>query len=106
MRTLGKIVKVAATESQPLNQILFRLLRSYRATPYSTTGIAPATALFSQHICVRLPEMKHLIVQNDDKIRNKDTVQKKILKKYADDKRYVKKFPWQIGSEVLLRMLK
>ena len=41
------VVKITATESQPLNQILCRFLRSYRATPHSTTGIAPATALFS-----------------------------------------------------------
>ena len=73
MRTLGKVVKIAATESQPLNQILCRFLRSYRATPHSTTGIATVTALFSRPICVRIPEMKH---QNDN-IRNKDTVKKK-----------------------------
>ena len=76
MRTLGKEVKIAATESQLLNQILCRFLRSYRATPHSTTGIAPASALFSRSIRVRLAEMKHLRVQNDDKIRNKDTVKK------------------------------
>ena len=103
MRTLGKVVKIAATESQTLNQILCRFLRSYQATPHSTTGIAPATALFSRPIRVRLPEMKHLRVQNDDKIRNKDTVKKEKIRKYADDKRYVKKFPVQIGDEVLLK---
>ena len=106
MRTLGKVVKIAATELQPLNQILCRFLRSYRATPHSTTSIAPATALFSRPIRVRLREMKHLRVQNDDKIRNKDTVKKEKIRKYADDKRYVKKFPVQIGDEVLLKNAK
>ena len=106
MRTLGKVVKIAATESQPLNQILCRFLRSYRATPHSTTGIAPATALFSRPIRVRLPEMKHLRVQKDDKIRNKDTVKKEKIRKYADDKRYVKQYPVQIGDEVLLKNAK
>ena len=48
--------------------------------------------------------MKHLRVQNDDKIRNKDTVKKK--RKYAVEKRYVKKFPVQIGNEVLLKNAK
>ena len=47
MRTLGKVVRIAATESQPVNQILCRFLIRYRATPHSTTGIAPANALFS-----------------------------------------------------------
>ena len=77
MWRLGKVVKIAATESQPLNQILCRSLRSYRPSSHSTTGIAPATALFSRHIHVRLPEMTHFRVQNDDKVRNKDTVKKK-----------------------------
>ena len=58
MRTLGKVVKIAATESHPLNQIVCGLYRSYQATPHSTTGIALATALFSRSFSVRLPEMK------------------------------------------------
>ena len=50
--------------------------------------------------------MKHLRVQNDDMIRNNDTVQKERIMKYADDKRYVKKCHLQIGVEVLLKNVK
>ena len=48
--------------------------------------------------------MKHLRVQNDDKILNKDTVKK--IWNYTDDKRYAINFPVQIGDEVLLKNAK
>ena len=105
MIILGKVVKVAATESQPLHQILCRFLRSYRATPRSTTGIAPGIALFSQHIRVRLLEMKHLRVQNDDKPRNNYIVQKR----KSGNMQMIKireKYHFQISYEMLLKMLK
>ena len=73
---------IATSEAQPRNQILCRFLRSYRATPHSTTD----NALFSRPIRVRLLEMKRLRVQNDDKIRNNNIVGKDKIMIYADDK--------------------
>ena len=36
MRTLGKVIKIASTDKQPLNQILCRFLRTQNSEIYST----------------------------------------------------------------------
>ena len=74
--------------------------RCYQVTSHSTTCIAPATCLFSRPICIHLPEMKHL--QNDDKIRNNDTLQKEKIWKYSDDRRC----NLEIGNKILLKNAK
>ena len=35
MRTLGKVIKIASTDKQPLNHILCRLLRTYIKQPHT-----------------------------------------------------------------------
>ena len=88
---------------QPLNQILCRFLRTYRATPYSTTGISPATALFGRSIRVRLPEIKQYVVNEDSAMRTRDREHKENMRQYADDKSYVKEYHISVGDEVLVR---
>ena len=85
MRTIRKVVKIATPEAQPLNQILCRLLRSYRTTPHSTNSIAPATAIFIRPIRVRLPEMTHFRGQKDDTNRNTDIVQEERISNNEND---------------------
>ena len=57
MRTLKKTVEAAKTENRPYKEELCKLLRNYSATPQSTTGKAPATALFNRVMRTKLPEV-------------------------------------------------
>ena len=98
MRTLGKVIKIASTDKQPC-----RFLRTYRATPHSTTGISPATALFGRSIRVRLSEIKQYVVIEDSAMRTRDREHKENMRQYADGKSYVKEYHISVGDEVLVR---
>ena len=45
MRTIGKVCKCAQIDGKSWKQELYRFLRNYRATPYTPTGLPPATVL-------------------------------------------------------------
>ena len=55
MRNLGKVARSAVIEGRPWRQEMYKCLRNYRATPHSSTGIAPATALFGREMKTKLP---------------------------------------------------
>ena len=52
MRTFGKVLRTTKHWSQDM---YIQFLRNYRATAHSTTGVAPATALFGRSIKTKLP---------------------------------------------------
>ena len=100
-RMVKKFTRTAVIERKSWKQKLCTFLRSYRATPHSTTGESPANLLFQRRpYKVRLPELPPPAV--DDKlVRNRDASQ--ITKKYADQKQYVKVSPIAPGDKVLLK---
>ena len=55
MRTLGKAIGVAETQSIPWKQRLNTFLREYRATPHSTTEASPAELMFQRKIHTKIP---------------------------------------------------
>ena len=85
-RMVKKVTRTAVIEHKSWKQELYTFLRSYRATPHSTTGESPANLLFQQRqYRVRLPELPPPAV--DDKlVRDRDSSQKANAKKYADQK--------------------
>ena len=46
MRPLGKAMKTGRHNSIPENESLKNVLRSYRQTPHTATGLPPATMIF------------------------------------------------------------
>ena len=102
-RMVKKVTRTAVIERKSWKQELYTFLRSYRATPHSTTGESPANLLFQRRpYRVRLPELPPPAI--DDKlVRNRDASQKAIAKKYADQKQYVKVSPIVPGDKVLLK---
>lgn len=81
MRTVKKVVKTAKLEHKNYKQELNRLLRNYRATPHSTTRVAPATALFGRPMKTKLPEI--LSPCSDPEIRERDQIAKAKMKSHA-----------------------
>ena len=101
-RVVKKVTRTAVIERKSWKQELYTFLRSYRATPHSTTGESPANLLFERRPYIRLPELPPPAV--DDKlVRDRDASQKAIAKKYADQKHYVKVSPIVPGDKVLLK---
>ena len=85
-----------------------KLHRTYRATPYSSKGIAPATALFGREMKTKLPatishpqtvELEHALKENDKEAKMK-------MKRYADRKRHAKSRAIVPGTAVLVRQRK
>lgn len=102
MRTVKKIVKIALTEQKPWREELSTFLRNYRATPHSTTGKAPATALFNRPVRIKLPEVQTTPHDQAD-IKWKDAQAKGKMKEYADRKAYVKPSNIRPGDTVLVK---
>ena len=57
MRTLKKAIRTANAEGRSWKQELQKFLRNYRATPHSSTNVAPYTALFGRSMNTRLPDL-------------------------------------------------
>ena len=102
VRTVKKVIKTAKAENKNYKQELNRLLRNYRATPHSTTRVAPATALFGRPMKTKLPESlftPHInpsILVNDQKAKAK-------MKRYADTKPYVRPSNIVVGDAVFVK---
>ena len=99
MRTIKKIIR-----GKPKNwkQEIYKRLLTYRATPHSTTGIAPATVLFGRDIRTKLPSVI-AVTNNDSDMRQRDQMNKEKMKSYADNKAYVKPSDFKIGDSLLVK---
>lgn len=101
VRTVKKVIKTAKLEHKNPKQELNRLLRNYRATPHSTTRVAPATALFGRPMKTKLPELT--IPHSDPEIRERDWTAKAKMKKHADNKRYIRPSTVKEGDTVIVK---
>ena len=102
MRTIKKSVAAAKAEGKPWKTELFQLLRNYRSTPHSSTGIAPATALFNRPMRNKLPEVPQPINNSTD-IAQGDHQAKIRMKAYADSKTNVKPSNISVGDTVVVK---
>ena len=101
VRTIKKVIKTAKLEHKNPKQELNRLLRNYRATPHSTTRVAPATALFGRPMKTKLPELT--TPRSDLEMRERDRSAKAKMKKHADNKRYIKPSTVKEGDTVFVK---
>ena len=101
LRTVKKVIKTAKVEHKNPKQELNRLLRNYRATPHSTTRVAPATALFGRPMKTKLLEVTTRC--SDPEIHECDRTSKAKMKKHADNKRYIKASTVKEGDTVFVR---
>ena len=101
MRTVKKVIKTAKLEHKNPKQELNKLLRNCRATPHSTTRVAPATALFGRPMKTKLPELT--TPRSDLEIRERDRSAKAKIKKHADNKRYIKPSTVKEGDTVFVK---
>ena len=102
-KNIVKVNKTSIVEKKNLKQELYTFLRSYRATPHSTTGKTPAELMFqARPFRTRIPEISPKY--NDSDVRERDAKQKLKEKEGADKKRYVKFSDISVGDSVLVRV--
>ena len=101
MRTVKKVVKAGIAQNLNWKQELRNFLLAYRATPHSTTKVAPATLLFGSPIRSKLPEVKSY--PDDQEIRTQDTLAKMKMKEYHDQKANVKTSTLKTGDNALIK---
>ncbi len=101
MKNLGKVCKSAQLENRPWRQELTKFLRNYRATPHTTTGIAPASLLNGYEMKTKLPQIN--IEENDLYLRTRDKLRKQKMKQYAEKRRNIKQSNVEVGDQVLLK---
>lgn len=102
MKTLKKTYRTAIAEGKSWKQQLFRFLHNYRATPHTSTGVAPASALFRHPIRTRIPEIAKAN-ETDDNFRDFDRKQKDRMKHNADKRENTQKKPISVSDTVLIR---
>ena len=101
-KNIVKVDRTATVERKNLKQQLCAFLRSYRATPHTTTGKSPAELMFQKRpFRVRMPKVSP--EYNDKDVRDRDEAQKLKEKEGADKKKYVKWSNIQQGDLVLVR---
>ncbi|KXJ24314.1 Uncharacterized protein K02A2.6 [Exaiptasia diaphana] len=99
---LKKAILAARTEGKPWKTELCKLLRNYRSTPHSTTGIAPSTVLFNRPMRNKLPSISQP-TSGTSNIAQADQRAKEKMKVYADSKIYVKPSNISVGDTVLVK---
>lgn len=101
MRTLKKAFRTATAWKQEL----YSFLRNYRATPHSTTGVPPATALFGRPLRTRLPEIPDpddsVTPLDQEAMQKTDSQAKSKMKLYADTTSNATPSPIKLGDTVL-----
>ena len=102
MRAIKKSVAAAKAEGKPWKTEVFQLLGNYRSTPHSSTGIAPATALFNRPMRNKLPEVPQPINNSTD-VAQGDHRAKIRMKGYADSKANVKPSNISVGDTVVVK---
>lgn len=86
MKPLGKALQTAKIEGRKWKQELYRFLLSYRATPHSTTKIAPCELLFNRTIRGHLPELRDNTVVNKHDLARENITKSRLENKKAYDK--------------------
>ena len=90
MRTLKKRVQTATASGRNWKSGINQFLLNYRASPHSTTGVAPARLLFNRDIKTKLPELpaSRPVDIHHATARVNDDQRKAAIQKYTDAKRH------------------
>ena len=110
MKNLGKVLRNSEVDGSNWEVELLEFLRSYRATPHSTTGVSPNQLLFkTKSTTSRMPVMTKEFRKDfgeseelTEKARIFDSKKKEKMKAYADKKLRVKESKIKVGDLVLV----
>ena len=103
MRTLNKMVQTSTASSVNWKDALPGFLLNYRASPHSTTGVAPAKLLFNRNINTKIPDLvKQPEMEWNKEAKARDESRKKKMEDYANKRFKTQDAKIKIGDKVLL----
>ena len=99
MRNLNKVVRNSLSSGSNFHAELNALLRSYRSTPHSTTGKAPAELLFANSNHCRLPRTRPACAPTREMSEaiESDARAKQAMAEYADKRRGATNHDFSVG---------
>jgi len=107
MDTMLKAIRTLHIKQKNWKQELYRFLRQYRATPHSTTAVAPVDALNNRYFRTQLPQLPAnnapSFPNTESKIKQNDELGKQRMKHYADKTRNAAPTHIAKGDTVLVR---
>jgi transposase InsO family protein len=105
MKSMGKVVRTAKIDGVPWKSRLVEYLRQYRATPHSSTGVAPAALLFRNSDPSSLSSLRMYFrgSEVDKKAKKKDDERKQQMKAAGDKRLRVKPVCFKVGDLVLVK---
>ncbi|CAB4012329.1 PREDICTED: uncharacterized protein K02A2.6-like [Paramuricea clavata] len=108
MKPLMKAIRTAHLQKQNWRRTMQEFLLNYRATPHTTTQVAPATLMFGRNTRTRLPQTDTKTDKNalDHSVEQRDKEQRQRMKEYADRQRQSKTTTMNIGDYILVRQQK
>ena len=108
MKPLMKAIRTAHLQKQNWRRTIQEFLLNYRATPHTTTQVAPATLMFSRNTRTKLPQIDTKTDKNtlDQQMEQRDKHQRQRMKEYADQRRQSKQTTMKLGDYVLVRQQK
>lgn len=101
MKVIWKTVQTAKINGHPMNQALTSMLRNYRVTPHTTTGIVPATLLFGRTLKVRIPERQISSIPNESVTHSQ--IKKDRMNEYVSCQRRTRDRSLRVGDLVLVK---
>ena len=104
MRVIGKTIQAARISGYPLNQSITTMLRNYRATPHTTTGMPPATLLLGRILKVKIPDKQSPNVPNE--LVTRSQVKKDKMNEYVSKQRHACDRALRVGDLVLVKQRK
>ena len=102
-KSVGKVMKIAQIEKKKYKPEVLKFLLAYRTTPHCTTGVSPASLMFSFGLRTKLPSLRPEMDTRDEDVRDKDWKYKLGGKKYADERRGAAVSSVLPGDKVLVK---
>ena len=108
MKPLMKAIHTAHLQKKNWRRTMHEFLLNYRATPHTTTNVAPATLMFCRKTRTKLPQLDTKVNKNalDKSVEHHDQQQQQRMKEYADQRRQSKQTTFNIGDYVLVQQQK
>ena len=102
MKPLGKALKIAKYNREPMEDAINNLLTAYRATPHPATGIPPGDYMFRHGYRSDLPRKE----RNEEEIsdaKEKDQAQKDVRQQNTNSSPRIQQPMIELGQRVLLK---
>jgi hypothetical protein len=111
MKNLGKVVRNSKVDGSSWECELLEFLRSYRASPHSSTGFSPNDLLFKTSSSTSRMPVSHSesdpsrvkLDKTNEKARIFDSKKKEKMKKYADTRLKTRESKIAVGDFVLIK---